>query len=107
MEEIEAFLQLLAGNTAGPTEGQRRFLHIIFVMLPFLVIFVVVFIATRKKNTTQTTVQDRFIALQKRLIRALELDESFFLNEATEIHKEYKALLEAYQKLYGTEEQKK
>ena len=107
MGELEAFLELLAGNTAGPTEGQRRLLHIIFVMLPFLVIFVVVFIATRNKNTTQTTVQDRFIALQKRLIRSLELEESFFLNEATEIHKEYKALSEAYQKLYGSEEQKK
>lgn len=106
MKELEEFLQLLAGNTAGPNEEQRRLLHIIFVMLTFLVIFVVVLIGTRKEKTTQTTVQKRFISLQHRLIKALELEETAFLTEATMIHKEYKALLKAYEFLHG-EEQKK
>lgn len=104
MEEIEEFLKTLAANIIGPNED--RFMQSL-IASALLQIVVVLIIVNFKKKKTQTTVQTRFSALQNRLIKALELEEGFFLNEATEIHKEYKALLEAYQKLYGSEEQKK
>ena len=105
MKELEEFLRLLVVNTVGPEEDQQRFLHNISVIVPFLVVLVVI-LGTCKKKTTQTTVHNRFVALQNRLIKALELEETAFLTEATMIHEEYKALLKAYELLHG-EEQKK
>lgn len=103
MEELEAFLKALAANTIGPNEDQ--FLYSLIVTVPLLIVLMLI-IGTFKKKETQTTVHNRFIALHNKLIKALELEETSFLNEATKIHKEYTALVKAYKLLHG-EEQKK
>jgi len=104
MEEIETFLKDLAANIIGPNED--RFMQSL-IASALLQIVVVLIIVKFKKKETQTTVQTRFTSLQNRLIQALQLEKTAFLTAADEIHEEYNALLEAYQKLYGSEEQKK
>lgn len=95
MEELE-----LVFTAAEPYQSQ-----IVSSLVTFILTFMVM--SAKKKKITQTPIQTRFSSLQNRLIKALELEETFFLTEVTDIHKEYKALSEAYQKLYGSEEQKK
>jgi uncharacterized sodium:solute symporter family permease YidK len=104
MEEFKAFLELLVANTIGP--NPERFVYNLIGTVPLLIVLVLI-IGAFKKKETQTTVQTRFTALQNRLIKALQLEKTAFLTAADEIHEEYNALLEAYQKLYGSEEQKK
>jgi hypothetical protein len=94
MEELEKFLQ-----NPGPYEPQ--------IVLLLAACFVLLVIRGHKKKTQETPVQLRFVKLQERLIKALELEETSFLTEATAIHQEYKALSEAYQKLYGSDEEQK
>jgi len=94
MEELEKFLQ-----NPGPYEPQ--------IVLLLAACFVLLVIRGHKKKTPESLVQKRFISLQNRLIKTLELEETTFLTEATAIHEEYKALSAAYEKLYGGEEQKK
>lgn len=94
MKELEQFLQ-----NPGPYEPQ--------IVLLLAACFVLLAIRGHKKKTPEPPVQKRFISLQHRLIKALELEETSFLTEATAIHQEYKALSSAYEKLYGSEEQKK
>ena len=95
MEELELLLQ-----SAEPYESQ-----IVCSLVTFFITVIVM--KGNKKKPAETPIQTRFSALQNRLIKALELEETSFLNKATAIHEEYKALSEAYQKLYGSEEQKK
>ena len=103
MGEIEEFLQLLAANTIGPNED--RFVHSVIITVPLLIVLMLI-IGTFKKKATQTTVHNRFIALHNKLIKALELEETSFLNVAAKIHEEHTALVKAYKLLHG-EEQKK
>ena len=95
MEELELLLQ-----SAEPYQSQ-----IVSSFVTFILTFMVM--SAKKKKTTETPIQTRFSSLRDRLIKALELEETAFLTKATAIHEEYKALSEAYQKLYGSEEQKK
>lgn len=95
MEELELLLQ-----SAEPYQSQ-----IVCSIVTFFVTVIVM--KGNKKKTTETPIQTRFTSLQTRLVKALELEQTSFLTEATAIHEEYKALSEAYQKLYGSEEQKK
>jgi len=95
MEELELLL-----TATEPYESQ--------IVCSLVTFFITVMVMKgNKKKPAETPIQTRFTSLQNRLIKALELDETFFLTEATAIHAEYKALSEAYQKLYGSEEQKK
>lgn len=102
MEELDLLLQ----NVVGPAEVYQRLVHYIIFALASCFVTILI-MNSRKKKTQETPVQNRFISLQNRLIKALELEESSFLTEATAIHEEYKALCAAYETLYGGEEQKK
>ena len=95
MEELELLL-----TSAEPYESQ-----IVCSLVTFLVTVMVM--KGNKKKPTETPIQTRFNSLQNRLIQALQLEETSFLTKAKEIHEQYKALSEAYEKLYGSEEQKK
>lgn len=95
MEELELLL-----TATEPYESQ--------IVCSLVTFFITVMVMKgNKKKPAETPIQTRFTSLQNRLIKALELEETSFLTEATAIHEEYKALSEAYQKLYGSEEQKK
>jgi hypothetical protein len=95
MEEIEVLL-----TATEPYESQ--------IVCSLVTFFITVMVMKgNKKKPAETPIQTRFSSLQNRLIKALELEETAFLTEATAIHEEYKALLAAYQMLHGEQEQKK